>query len=161
MNIKLLLIVSLSVVVGLLIGVSLPFRDCPSVVIGSETTTVFITVSDTISVPVLYESIQVVHRDKYDTIKIRDTIIINERAATCYEFSEVMADSAHIGVSICSDSLPGFKPLDLTATIDYLPPPRYTTEIFRVDTIQINDRRRFIVGICIAGLAGYAIGKGF
>jgi hypothetical protein len=146
-----IVIVILSGVLGVIVG----RKTAPEVVIGAETTLITVTVSDTVVVEKIARDIQIVTRVVHDTLIIENDVSqVVRDSTTCYEFSEVMADSAFVKCGVCADSLPEDLP-DLSGSITYVPPPRTTREIFRVDTINVTRTAhdwRWYMGVAAAGL---------
>lgn len=115
----------LLVVVGLLIGVFIGFNlhskvpEAPAVTvtppqprhdtIPGAAVLVYRTARDTI----------------HDTLRRVDTAKVEavRDSATCWAWGKQYPDGAVIGATLCSDSLPAHKPLDLLCMIDYTPKP--------------------------------------
>jgi hypothetical protein len=119
----------------------------------SDTVVVVKKIHDTLRVTIPYEKIKVgtviKHKNTSSSVNIQDTIqesaqdtiqesaqdtiqesaqdIIKENAPpdtqVCYESNVVEKDSAGINISVCSDSFPKQKPIDLSFHVNYIPAP--------------------------------------
>lgn len=124
-NWSLLFIILILVGMGLFFGYIMGKRSCPEIITDTETTSIVITEHDTLRCTIPQVEI------RYDSIFIREG---TGDTTTCYAFEKDYEDGAHIGVGICSDSLPP-KPADLQANIDYQAPPDTMIETTRIDTV--------------------------
>jgi len=130
----------------------------PTLVQGRETTTVTITLRDTVRDTIDREKIVVRQVPKiiyvYDSTASKESII--QDTSTCYSFEQTEKDGAYIRAEMCSDSLPKKKPLDLIGSIVYRGAPDTSKSTFRVDTLTrikqtptMKDWKTYV----IAGLA--------
>lgn len=143
-------------VLCLSMGVVIGRGTAPSIVIGAETTLITIPVRDTITVESL--SVRYVTRTVYDTLIVSDTVYnVQKDSLYCYEFDNTMQDSAYIKCTACTD----VPDLTVKGYISYSPAPAISKEIFRVDTIHINqierDWKMYIIAGAIGALGGVII----
>jgi hypothetical protein len=121
----------------------------------SDTVVVVKVVHDTLRVTVPYEKIKVVTVVKYMSsvdvvikkpIDTTGSVVpskpvdstnnnVVKDTQTCYEASIIEKDSAKIEISICSDSLPKQKPIDLSIHLNYTPAPIQQITITKTNDI--------------------------
>lgn len=150
-----IIVLILAIVTGFFVGRETSPVD--TVLVGAETTLVTVEVQDTVIIEKITTDIRVVTKVKHDTLYLKEEAEEQKDSTICYEFEEVMEDSAYVKCGVCSDSLP--KEIDLSGKITYLPPPKITTEIFRVDTVtEVNrDWKMFAVVGALSFVGGILI----
>jgi len=129
------------------------FSKCPEIKKGVITIDTVITY-DTITIPITRTKIS--EKRVPVEIYIRDTVTkeisVLPDTSNCFEYDTAI-NGAYISAEMCSRFFPVHKPLDLSASLSYKPPP--DTQKLRLDTIVYKkpfycDRKNYI----ILGLSG-------
>jgi hypothetical protein len=132
-------ILAILLLIGLGVFIGNKTKQCAEMKLGKETTTVTITVHDTITNIKTVNQIQY-QQQIHEVVRsdtLHDTITTSKTQDTtnCFSFDENEKDGAYIKASVCSDSFK-FKPADLRGEILYKAAPDTMKQTFRVDTIS-------------------------
>ena len=129
----------------------------PAIVAHSSTTRSIDTIilRDTIRRPIPSSRIKATVHDTVYASPTGDDLVYDSVA--CYHATERFADSASVGITVCSKELPLVRPLDLSMHIDYLPPPQKSHYEYHSDTATlqlppIKQPSRFWFGVEVAGI---------